>query len=167
MDIILFFYYNNKKFIIAKKGKKLLYCIKENTINRYKLSIEEKNILHYVLTSITANPKESAFCKIISYNDKFFKLFFNPEKNLYYTDSIDSKIISYVNFNFNYLSEFCYINNIKSTVENKQKKSDNLYFKRAIKIGKNIVFISVLATLSLNLLSRLLFCKKRWFYRKS
>ena len=153
MDIISSFYYNNKKFLIAKKENKLLYCITENDINRFNLSIDEKNIFNSVLNSITVNPKDSFFVRLQSYNDKFYKLFFNPEKNLYYTDSIDSKIISYVNFNFNYVSEFSYIDNIKSDAEDEKKKSDNLYFQRAIKIGKKIVYISVLAALSLNLLT--------------
>lgn len=152
MDIISFFYYNDKKFLIAKKGKKLLYCITENNINRFKLSIEEKSIFYHVLTSITANSKASFFVRLLSYNDKFYKLFFNPEKNLYYTDSIDSKIISYVNFNFNHVSEFCYIDNIKIDAKDKNKKFDK-FFQRTIKIGTKVVFISVLAALSLNLLT--------------
>lgn len=153
MDIISFFYYNNKKFLIVKRGNKLLYCITENNTNRFNLSEDEKSIFSHVLSSITANPKESFFVRILSYNDIFYKLFFYPEKNLYYTDSIDSKIISYVNFNFNHVSEFCYIDNTQSDTEDKNTESDNLYFQRAIKIGKKLVFISTLAALSLNLLT--------------
>lgn len=153
MDVISFFYYDNKKFIIAKREDKLLYCISENNINRFKLSTDERNILSHVLKSITANPKESFFVRLMSYKDNFYKLFFNPEKNLYYTDSSDSKIISYINFNFNYVSEYCYIKDTKNNAQDNGEKKDNLYFKRAVKIGKDIVFICVLAALSLNVLT--------------
>ena len=153
MEIISFFYYDNKKFLIVKRGNNLLYCIMEGNSNRFKLSKSEKSIFSHVLDSITSNPKESFFVRLMSLNGTFYKLFFNPEKNLYYTDSLDSKIISYVNFNYNHVSEFCYINNSQNDTEDKNNKSKNLYFQRAVKIGKKVVFISALAALSLNLLT--------------
>lgn len=150
MKIVTFLNYDNKMFLITKDKNQLVYSIKEDKNYRLEITQEEKEIFDKMVDLIVCDKDESIFMKVESFGDRFYKLFYNPTKKIYYTDSEDLDIISYVNLTKNNISRVAHAENIEEKTEKNTKKKDSKFFERALKIGNKVAFAGILATLSLN-----------------
>lgn len=150
MEIIAFFDYENKKFLVTRHGEKLIYSIRENGINRLEINEDEEKIFKRVLSSLVCNPKKQIFIKHIEVNNKAHKLLYYPKNNLYFTDSMDEEVVEHINLNYNLMPNTMLVENDLNEENNKQSGKQNKgFFNRLIKLGRKIVSVGVLATLSL------------------
>ena len=147
MNTIAYFEYNRKKYIITLLQNKVLkFFVKENDRIKVELSKEEIAICEKVINCIKVEKRRSINLGMKSYNNQLFRLFYDTQLKLYYTDSNNQDIVSYLNFKYNNTPTICASSSKNATLPSKNTKK---FFEVPIKIGKKIVMISIVVGVSL------------------
>ena len=147
MNTIAYFKYNRKKYIITLlKNNRLQFFVKENDRIKVELSKEEIEICEKVINCIKVEKGRSIDLGIKSYNNQLFRLFYDTQLKLYYTDSNNQDVISYLNFKYNNTPTICANSSKNKTLDSKNRKK---FFEVPIKIGKKIVILSIVVGVSL------------------
>jgi len=163
--IILKFKYNKKDYcIIQVNNKELVYVIKENKKIITELKQEELEVFRIVHNSLKINFDNSVNLGFKNVDNKKFNIFYDTQNKLYYWYKIcDNKAVKandeenkILNNRFNKIPVRFYLKN------KYEKNGKEEYIQRFVRIGKKMIPLFILASISLTSFTNSLGLTKRF-----
>ena len=120
----------NVKYVLWFSNDLKLRCNKK--INgKFVLGLDDKDkeIISSVVNSICVSKESSYFIRNGNYNGVSYNLYYDYNKSLYFTDSLDDDVNTYINMKFNNLPL------VYSSLDERKKDLRTNVFNRSIKDG--------------------------------
>ena len=150
---------DGKEYKILKlNDDKIVFAVSESNRNRLDLTDEEKILFSQFYNSLRVSKKTSLKLENKKLNNRNIEIFFDYRTHLHYwyeiidgnRYEIDEKTNKILNFRYNHINDY-----VADEIFNESSKSDysdNNFFKRYIRIGKEKIAVLIAAGLSMSTL---------------